>query len=326
VEPIAAKSEGTIWLAGTPNPHNPNNYFYKLINDAKKHFDSMASWVIPALGADVIDEKLVIGVSPMTRYANPGAPFRSVAQMQAKYDRAQRKRKWQIEYLCKFLSDEGGQFENIENVCTILPHQVGPGKWFKQGYEAIEKRNGGWFQIGIDVAMMNDFTVICVIDRNTNEQVYMHRFCPGNMGEWDKVYQAIIDVMKLFPGPCYVDCTKDRSLETEMPRRGCNIIPVIFNQHNKAPILDHLSMLIATNKIKLFKEDTLMYELGNMYRKQMAGYVRIEAAKGQHDDVPVALGLMCKDIRPMGEVAALESNVEHLLALPRTSLWRDELW
>ena len=287
----------------------------------------MASWVIPALGADIIDEKLVCGVSPMTAYANPGAPFRNAAQMLMKYERAQRKRRWEIEYLCKFHSDQGGQFENVDAVCTVFAKQVGPGRWFAEGYEGIEKRKNGWFQIGIDVAMVNDFTVICVIDRATNSQCYMHRFCPGDMGKWDLVYQAIVDVMALFPGACYVDCTKDRMLQTEMPRRGCNIIPIIFGVNNKAPMLDHLSSLIATNKVKLFNDEALKNELRNMQRKQMAGYVKIEAPKGKHDDIPSALSLMVNGVRPLGQViAATESSLEALLGLPKTSAWHDPLW
>ena len=328
VEPIAAKAEGQVILAGTPNPANPNNFFYNLIHTAKDNPESMASWIIPALGADVVNDKLVVGIDPMTRYCNPGAPFRSVEKMQAKYAMSQRKRRWEIEYLCKFHSDEGGQFENVDSVCTIRPIEfpINSGNWFAEGYEREERRRNGWYQTGIDLAMIKDYLVICVMDCRTNKQCYFRRFRTGSMAEWDRVYEAIIHVRALFSGICNVDVTKDRSMETELPRRGCDITPITFTPKNKPVMLDNLSSLIATNKVTLFYETALIYELKKMQRKQMANHMQIAAPSGTHDDIPIALALMCMDVRPLGDVISVESNIDWMLNMPQVSEWHNPLW
>ena len=326
VEPIASKVDGTVWMFGTPNTRNPNNFFWSMINQAKDFPDHMASWVIPARGADIINEKLVCGVSDMTRYANPMAPFKSDEIMQMKYSMSLRKRKFEIEYLCHFLSDEGGQFENVDAVCTVKAVEVN-GRYFAEGYERAERRSNGWFQMGVDVAMMNDFTVISVMDRSTNSQVYFHRFCPGNMKHWDRVYSAIQEAMTLFPGVCNVDCTGvGATLQTEMPQRNCHITPVIFGAKNKAPILDHLSSMIAESHLRLFNLQVIKFELKSMERKQMANHVHIAAAGDAHDDIPTSLALMVKDVRPVERIVGIDSSIGNLLALPNKSVWRDELW
>ncbi len=313
VSPIAQKVAGQVILCGTPNVANPNNWFKQIIETAQMNQDIMNSWVIPVLGSEMVDEIPVAGMSHMTPYCNPYAPYATEAEMQRKYDLYHNKNLWKREYQCAFIADAGGQFAGIEAVTTIKPIRYGDpkeGKWIHPGYINEGTRKYGWYQTGVDVALVKDYTVITVIDRNTNEQVYMHRFCPGSMKDWEQVYRAIIDVQRLFPGPCLVDCTGiGASLETTMPQRGVSITPVHFNQKNKAPMLDHLSSLIAECKIRLFDMDVIRLELGQMQRKAMeSGVVKIAAGgKDQHDDVPLALAMMVSGVRPIADILMVDN-------------------
>lgn len=332
VRPIAKKLNGQIILCGTPNVANPNNWWQRILTKAEDNRTRMRSWIIPALGTELIDEVLVPGVSPMTPYCNPVAPFTSIEDMLAEFDDYDNKNSWYREYLCHFIADAGGQFAGIDECCSIIPEKV-PGsdnKWIHKDYTNEAIRKYGHYQTGVDIALVGDFTVITVIDQNNNEQVYMHRFRPGSMKEWDQVYQSMIDVQRLFPGPILVDCTNlGASLITTMPQMGVNITPVVFNQKNKAPMLDHLSSMIARGKIKLFNLPVIKQELQDTQRKAMAsGVVKIAATgSGVHDDVPLSMCMMVHGVRPLIELNSLDNSAMYsYMDKPFVSEVSPELW
>lgn len=330
VSPIAQKVSGQVILCGTPNVANPNNWFKQILSTAQDNLDVMNSWTIPVLGSEMVDEIPVAGISDMTPYCNPYAPYKDEVEMQRKYALYHNKNLWKREYQCAFIADEGGQFAGIEDVTKLKCKKIGDGKYIHPMYEDANLRKYGWYQTGVDVALVRDYTVITVIDRNTNEQVYMHRFCPSSMKEWEQVYRAIIEAQQMFPGPCLVDCTGiGASLETTMPQRGVAITPIHFNQKNKAPMLDHLSSMIAEDNIKLFDLDVIRLELSNMQRKAMeSGVVKIAAgAKDQHDDVPCSLSLCIVGVRPIVDVTMVDNATgQEWMAREWVSEISPEIW
>jgi len=333
VEPVAEKILGTSLCVGTPNPANPFDDFHHNLtntgNDPEKK-----SWVIPAMGAvyDAELDKLLVGQHPLTRYANPMPPFDNPERLIRAFEKSQRKRRWMIEYLCSFVSDDGNQFDDVEKVCTIVPLQIGD-EYFQRGYELESGRNGGWFQTGIDVGMKNDFVVITTIDRNTNRLVYLRRFLPGSNRDWDKVYDAAVRVYSMFPGKTVVDITGLGShLETELPRRGVPITPINLSGNVKEPAMDRLASLIGTQSITLFDLDIIKTELKNVERKARAGGRHtIAATNGRHDDVPISLALCVYEINPInqGVISATSTTLNDLIAMNNTlpaSPWNDPLW
>lgn len=327
VEPIAQKVQGDVWLIGTPNTYKPNNWFYKQVVQASDWPDYMKSWVIPARGAMFINEEIICNASSMSAYSNPYAPFPTDAHMQMMYAKADRKRKWRVEYLCDWISDEGGQFENIDNVCSLNDYTKQGSAYILKPYDTIEGRRNGHFQIGVDIGLTKDSTVICVIDRNTNCQVYFDRFCPGSTMGFGMVYDAIVRAIDLFPGICNVDCTgSGTGAEFELSQRGRAITPIKFNQ-NKVPLLDNLSAMIAGNKIKLFNLEVIKSELKTMQRSMIGtNKLVIQATKGDHDDIPMALCLMTKDIRTMMVEIATKSTLDHLINSSPKSEWQNVIW
>ena len=121
VQPIVKKANGMFVGVGTPNPFNPYNDFYKRMESAKKYPKTHASFLIPAWGADFVDGVLTEGVSPGYKYMSKELPFPTFQDVLDDYEQSDDPVKWKIEYLCQFISQAGGQFDNIDNCCSLRP-------------------------------------------------------------------------------------------------------------------------------------------------------------------------------------------------------------
>lgn len=124
VEPIVQKVEGTFVGIGTPNLVTPLNDFYELVNRAKDDPENENSYIIPAWGADLVEGELVQGLSEYTKYRCVESPFTTFEKMQRSWGRARNKNRWQIEYLCKFISSEGTQFDGVDECCDQTPVMI----------------------------------------------------------------------------------------------------------------------------------------------------------------------------------------------------------
>ena len=149
----------------------------------------------------------------------------------------------------------------------------------------------------MDVAKDGDFTVISVIDRNTNSQVYMKRFTNC---KWADIYKAIYEAAIMYPGQWVVDITGAGSqLPEEMLKLGIYIEGVKFNNTNKQDIYNHLAALISHSKIKLWNDSIIKDELHSFQRALTpSGRATMRAESGKHDDIVTSLALMCKDYKP----------------------------
>jgi hypothetical protein len=300
VEPIATKALATfgwyeLWWVGTPNREgNPyNDYWHALQMGLTGEDPETVAHLIPAPARVDTDGSLVARPSP---HANPAFTFEMLANS---YRRARRKERWRIEYLCEFITDTGGQFENVAGCCTLPSVPV----------EAVED---GWYQTGVDVGIRRDYAVIDVIDLRTMNMVYHRRFLPGS---WAILEDAILDIARRYPGTVRVDCTGlgDRLPETLLAR-GLAIVPVVWGIQNKAPALDHLAFLLDGNYLQLWDDPVIVFELQMMARESRpAGGWRIEAVKGAHDDVPMALALAVWGAQPVERVQAAPANLEALI-------------
>lgn len=296
IEPIFEKAmvaygNAELWMFGTPNRDgNPKNDFWRLINLARDDEDS-ASWVAPTLGAKVTSDGLHLVREP-SPYENPNYNFDRFA---SSYRASPRKKSWRIEYLCEFLSDEGGQFGSVEQACC-LPTVSGnaSGEFVLQNYSSSGYSS---YVTGVDIGIRNDFTVISVMDTSLRKQVYLRRFLPG---EWGPVYDAIRRVKKLYPGQMNLDATGGGShvKETMYGVDSFEINEVKFNQLNKPVIMDNLSSLMESHQIELLNVPDQVFELNMVGRKaRSTGGYDIRAVKGAHDDIPIATALSCMGIK-----------------------------
>ena len=307
IEPICVKALAAygwyeLWWVGTPSRDgNPYNDFWHALQQGLTGEDPETSaHLIPGPARVDPSGRLVYRESPL---ANPAYSFDMLANS---FARTRRPERWRIEYLCEFLSDQGGQFEGVQGVCH-LPCQ------------AVDPKEGGVYQTGVDVGIRRDYSVISTIDMLTMEMVYYRRFRPGS---WAFLEEAIAEVSRLYPGVVRVDCTGmgDR-LPVTMAEKGVTITPVVWNVQNKAPALDHLAYLIDENAVAFWEDARIVFELQMMARvARKSGGWSIEAPKGVHDDIPMSLALACWNAQPVEKVRAAPLLLDALVETGRQAV------
>ena len=174
------------------------------------------------------------------------------------------------EYYCKFIESATSFFRGIDEVCTLeedMPHNI------------LHD-----FQMGVDLAKYQDYTVISVIDLNTFEQVYLERF---NQIDWNLQKAKIEAVYHRFNRPRgYIDGTGvgDPIVE-DLTRRGVHLEAVKFNENNRKDLLTNLNLKMEQKIIRLLDNEILRSELSYFqYELGERGKLKIKVPSGKHDD------------------------------------------
>lgn len=180
------------------------------------------------------------------------------------------------EYYCKFIESATSFFKRIDEVCVLS-----------------EKPNEGlhFYQMGVDLAKYQDFTVISVIDLNTFEQVYLERF---NQIDWNLQKAKIEAIYYKYGKPKgYIDATGvgDPIVE-DLVRSGVMLEPIKFNELNRKDILSNLGIKMEAMKIKLLNNQILKNELSYFqYQLGESGKIKVVVPAGLHDDTVFATAL-----------------------------------
>lgn len=180
------------------------------------------------------------------------------------------------EYYCKFIESATSFFKRIDEVCILE-----------------EKQDDGlhFYQMGVDLAKYQDFTVISVIDLNTFEQVYMERF---NQIDWNLQKAKIQAVYYKYGKPKgFIDATGvgDPIVE-DLTKQGIILEPIKFNELNRKDILSNLSIKMEELKIKLLNNQILKNELSYFqYQLSDTGKIKVAVPDGLHDDTVFATAL-----------------------------------
>jgi len=173
------------------------------------------------------------------------------------------------EYFCKFIESATSFFKRINEVCILQEKQPDPLHYY---------------QMGVDLAKYQDFTVISVIDLNTFEQVAMERF---NQVDWNLQKAKIEAIYHKWGKPRgYIDATGvgDPIVE-DLVRQGVALEPIKFNEQNRKDILTSLSIQMEQTKIKLLDDPTLKSELSYFqYQLSDNGKLKVVVPDGLHDD------------------------------------------
>lgn len=185
------------------------------------------------------------------------------------------------EFYCKFIESATSFFKNITDVCTLEESPHNPLHVF---------------QMGVDLAKYNDYTVISVIDLNTFEQVYLDRF---NQLDWNLQKAKIEAVYHKFGRPVgFIDASGvgDPIVE-DLNRKGINLEAVKFNESNRKDMLTNLSIKMEQGIIRLLRDPILMDELGYFqYEMSERGKLKIKVPDNLHDDTVFGTALSVKDL------------------------------
>jgi hypothetical protein len=188
------------------------------------------------------------------------------------------------EYYVKFLDSGLGFFRRIdENIYKI------------QDYK---KRQMSFFQMGVDLAKYQDYTVITPFNLNDFHVQEQESF---NQMDYNLQKAKIENSYLRHNNPrVVIDSTGvGEPIYDDLKLRGLNIIPFRFNKSSRKDLLTNLQILLEQDKIKIPNDQVLIDELKSMtYELSDQGTAVIKVPDGKHDDRIMSLALAVWDIPP----------------------------
>lgn len=183
---------------------------------------------------------------------------------------------FQQEYECSFLESASSFFRRTR----------------ENTYEAESTVDSAHaYQLGIDLAKYQDWTVITPFDLNTFKVLPQDRF---NQIDWN-LQKARIGVAyhKYNRAQCVADATGvgDPIVE-DLLNQGIPVTPFKFTEQTKRELLTHLSILIEQDKIKIPNDPELLAEMDAIqWTLGENGKSKIDTVQGMHDDRVMSLAL-----------------------------------
>jgi hypothetical protein len=245
-----ADFKGTIDFLSTPKGHD---FFWELHCRGGAE-PGWASWTMPTWSNPFIDRAEVEDL-------RKGLP----------------ERVFQQEIEAKFLEDAGGVFRKVRAAVDEGRSKAGP------------PEAGQHYSLGVDLARIEDFTVIAVLN-SAGRQVYHERF---NQISWERQIGAIKAVAERYRGTCYLDSTGvGDPLYEALRRAGVRVKGYTFTNASKEALVDHLALQIEQGKLRLMDVPEQTNELlAYQYELTPSRNVRMNAPEGMHDDCVIALAL-----------------------------------
>lgn len=186
------------------------------------------------------------------------------------------------EYYCEFLENAGAVFKNVDQCVDDKPLTVTQDKVF---------------QMGVDLAKYQDFSVITPLDLTEFQVGKPERF---NLIDYN-VQKAKIEAAYYHYNKArtYIDSTGvGEPVFDDLQSKGLgNIYPYHFTEETRKNLLTNLQILIEQRKIKLPNDPVLLSELKSFhYELTHTGKVRMAVPEGLHDDCVMSLALACWDL------------------------------
>lgn len=188
------------------------------------------------------------------------------------------------EFECMPLEGEGQVFRGVREIATATPHKP---------------LDGHNYVVGVDLAKVNDYTVIRVYDRSTNAQVYHDRF---NTIEWPfqkKRIKAISDHYN--HALCVLDATGlGDPIADDLTRAGVPVEPFKITEQSKKDLIEKLSIWIEQKRVHILNVEEALLEYDNFnYEVGDTGKIRYGAPQGFHDDIVIADALAIWSLQPL---------------------------
>jgi len=185
------------------------------------------------------------------------------------------------EIYAEFLEDTGVVFRDFLAIMTAVPNKP-----------ITDHR----YIMGVDLAKVEDYTVIAVYDATNNKQVYQARF---NRIDWVMQKSRIAETARHFgngdsAATVVIDATGvgDPIVE-DLARMGIPVDPIKFTNDQKRQLIEKLSNWIELRRIRMINIPETVHELQNFTYdiSEYSDRVRYNAPKGFHDDIVIAHAL-----------------------------------
>lgn len=183
------------------------------------------------------------------------------------------------EYYCKFIEGAGQFFKRINEILIVEKDKPEPNHRY---------------QMGVDLAKYQDYTVITLIDLNTFEVMKQDRF---NQIDWNLQKAKIEAIYHKWGRPLiYMDSTGvGDPIYEDLFRAGLRVESFKFTEQSRKDLLNNLALKIEGNKIKIPDSEVLKNELASFHYelKGDKGKIRLCVPEGLHDDTVMSLALAC---------------------------------
>jgi hypothetical protein len=181
------------------------------------------------------------------------------------------------EYYCKFIEGAGSFFKRIDQILIEENDKVIPNHKY---------------QMGVDLAKYQDYTVITLIDLNTFEVLRQERF---NQLDWNLQKSKIEATYHKYNRPLiYIDSTGvGDPIYEDLARAGLRIEGFKFTEQSRKDLLNNLAIKIEQTKIRIPDNQTLKDELLSFHweLKGEGGKTKLVVPDGLHDDCVMSLAL-----------------------------------
>lgn len=185
------------------------------------------------------------------------------------------------EIYAEFIDDSGTVFRNTKAVMTASPEQPRP---------------NSMYVMGVDLAKVQDYTVIVVYDRATNRQVYYDRF---NKLDWNFQKEKIISISRHYNrAPAVVDATGvGDPIAEDLIRAGVSVIPIHITNEIKKQMIEKLILWIDRRLIRMLSIPEALEEFNDFtYDISTSGKIKYNAPEGMHDDIVIAHALAVQEL------------------------------
>lgn len=257
IQPTLADYAGDAILISTPRGQN---WFWR-------------EWV---RGSDKDVSDAMAFTAPTSDNPNPNIKRAAALARERVPDRAYRQ-----EWLAEFIEDGGGVFRKVRDA-------IEKGYGSKEPHK-VEPVEGQTYSMGVDLARVEDFTVIDVVNSG-GRQVYHERF---NQISWERQIEAIKRVAGHYKAAVVMDSTGVGDPVYEQVRKaGVRVTPFQFTNSSKEQLIDNLAMRIEQGEARLMDIDVQTNELlAYQYELTPSRNVRMNAPSGCHDDCVIGLAL-----------------------------------
>lgn len=259
VQPIINENKGWAWFVSTPVG---KNHFYDMYRRGySPKFSQWKSWYLRASDSKILTEEELED---------------ALQDIGPEY--------FKQEYECAWIEGAGQVFRGVNEVITAKPS---------------EPLENALYVIGCDIAKKQDYTVITVFDRRTNQQVFQERF---RRVDWPEQRKRIFEVSKHYNGAMVMldqSGVGDPFLD-ELQRMGCPATGLVITQPIKRMMVDKLSNWIENKYLRILPIKETTDELGDYsYKLGPTGKYTYSAPAGRHDDIVMSLALAIWELNPV---------------------------
>ena len=250
LRPIIAQQKDR-WMLAIFTPKGKNSWVYELWTKAVDNKD-FARYILTADQSGIIPKEELEKVKKEM-------PHRVYAQ----------------EFGCDFTESSASVFKNID-LCIAGTLE--------------QPKQDKTYVTGVDLARVDDFTVITTVCRETRHVVAWERF---NQIDWSFQKEKILAHCHRYNSFAVIDATGlGDPIAQDIERGGTTVLPFKIGSESKKELLERLMVAIEQRLITFPNVEELVGELGLFsYEITDHGNVRFAAPEGCHDDCVISLAL-----------------------------------